>query len=365
MLTRAENERLCRLGPATEMGRMMRRYWLPAVLSADLPARGARRPIRILGEDFVALRDASGRAALLRDGSPHEAVYEAGGFAWIYLGPPQTAPQHPDFAFTVVPETHRIVLTARIEANYLQCLEGVVDSAHSNYLHRSKAILERPSSDGAPRIEVQDTAYGFRYGAIRVPARNPEGERYVRITHFVAPFHATFPAPAGWGSLQMFVPLDDEHTMFHFVRWSETPIDDAERERQFAWSGTRKGIDLDDGYRKIRTKENNWLQDRERMRTGESFSGISGVNNEDFAVGESMGPIYDRTREHLGTSDVAVIRLRRLMLDSIRDFIARGRPPIGLREPFDYRMLRGEEQTIALDVPWQTVSAPAGEHLGV
>jgi phthalate 4,5-dioxygenase len=407
MLSLEENERLCRVGPTADMGKMFRRYWLPAVLSADLVASDAPRRVRLLGEDFVAFRDTSGRAGVLDENCPHRGAslvlarnedcglrclyhgwkidvegrvlempaepedygfkeriratayptYEGGGFVWAYLGPPNTQPPLPDFAFANTPESHRFVLTARIEANYLQCLEGVVDSAHSNYLHRSKAILERPSTDGAPRIDVQDTAYGFRYGAIRIPARDAERERYVRVTLFVAPFHASFPAPKGWGSLQMFVPIDDEHTMFHFVRWSEEPIDAEERARTFGWSGTRMGVDLDDEYRKTRTKENNWLQDRELMRLGESFSGISGVNNEDFAVEESMGPIYDRRKEHLGASDVAVIRLRRVMLDSVRDFIEHGTAPIGLREPFDYSKLRGEEKTIPVDVPWQTVGA--------
>jgi phthalate 4,5-dioxygenase oxygenase subunit len=366
MLSHEENERLCRVGPATDMGRMQRCYWLPALQSADLATGGARQGVRLLGQDFVAFRDTNGAAGLCEERSHARVersypVIESGGFVWAYLGPPATEPAFPDFAFTLVLETHRLIIAARIEANYVQCLEGAIDSAHTNYLHRNPAVLSRPSVDGAPRIDVQDTAYGFRYGAIRIPTNDPERRRYVRVTLFVAPFHALFPAAEGWGSIQMFVPIDDEHTMFYFVRWSDEPIDAEERARTFKWSGTQKGIDIDDEYRKTRTRENTWLQDRSLMENGGSFSGITGVNNEDFAVEESMGPLYDRRKEHLGASDIAVIRMRRLMLDSARDFIDNGTPPIGLRAPVDYRNLRGAEQTIPLDVPWQSVGTFPGE----
>jgi phthalate 4,5-dioxygenase oxygenase subunit len=428
MLSREENELLCRVGPDAPMGKMLRRYWIPAVLSADLTADGAPRRVRVLGEDLVAFRATDGAVGVLDENCPHRGAslvlarneecglrclyhgwkidvtgrvletppepdelnfkdkvraiayptYEAGGFVWTYMGPPGTEPPHPDFAFTHVPQSHVLIMTAREESNFVQCIEGVIDSAHSNYLH-SKAIkpasgmqttvfkdkhdvdLDRPSNDGAPRIEAQDTAYGFRYGAIRIPTLEAERNRYIRVTLFAAPFHAFIPAPEGWGFMQIFVPIDDEHTMFHFIRYAPEPLDASVRQAHLTWSGTVKGVDLDDEYRKIRTKENNWMQDREAMRRGESFSGITGVNNEDFTVQESMGALYDRRKEHLATSDVAVIRMRRLMLDSVRAFSERGEPPLGLREPFDYAKLHAEEKTIPIEVPWQTVGAFAGE----
>jgi phthalate 4,5-dioxygenase oxygenase subunit len=414
MLTREENELLCKVGRKKPMGQMLRRYWIPAAASTDLISDGPPRPVRLLGENLIAFRDTNGNVGILDESCPHRGtslvlarneecglrclyhgwkistdgrildtpaepqdpnfksrvrataypVYEAGGFVWTYLGPAGTEPPHPDFAFTAVPDTNRMILTARIEANFMQCIEGVIDSAHSNYLHRSKAMLDRPSTDGAPEIAVQNTSYGFRYGAIRIPKADPEGSRYVRVTLFVAPFHALFPQPPGWNALQMFVPIDSKTTMFHFVRWSANPIDEAERERTYIWSGTRRGVDVDDDYRKTRTPENIWMQDRGRMRAG-SFSGITGVNNEDFAVQESMGPIYDRRKEHLGTSDIAVIRMRRLMLDSVRAFTADGTPPLGLRDSVPYARLRAEDKVIPTGVAWQTVGAFAGEPVAV
>ena len=429
MLSREENELLTRVGPEAPMGRMLRRYWIPALQSAALAADGAPQRVRLVGEDLVAFRDTNGRVGLLDENCPHRGAslvlarneacglrclyhgwkidvdgrvletppepdelnfkdrvratayptYESGGFVWAYLGPPGTEPPRVHFEFATLPETHRMIATVQSECNFVQNLEGVIDSAHSNYLHSNaikpaagmeatvfsenqKFDLDRPSNDGKPRIEVQDTPYGFRYAGIRVPTRDPDTTKYVRVTLFVAPFYGIVAAPYGIGFLQMFVPMDDEHTMFHYVRYTfDEPIDDDARARHHAWGGTRMGIDLDERYRKTRTRATNWLQDRAAMQRGESYSGITGVNNEDFAVQESMGRVYDRSKEHLGTSDVAVIRMRRLMLDSVRRFTTDGTLPLGLREPVRYEKLRAEERTIPIDAPWQIIGAFAGE----
>ena len=122
------------------------------------------------------------------------------------------------------------------------------------------------------------------------------------------------------------------------------------------------GVDiLDDvDYRLRQTHANRWLQDRAAMRRGDSWSGLAGVGMEDFAIEESMGPIFDRSKEHLGSSDVAVIRMRRLMLDSARALVERGTPPHGLAQPVDYRLIRAEEAMLPIDQPWQPVMSCYG-----
>jgi phthalate 4,5-dioxygenase len=294
-------------------------------------------------------------------------AHEAAGVVWTYMGPAGKEPPKMDFGWTALPASHVHVMKAREECNWAQCLEGVLDSAHSNYLHSNLLepsadiaasiyagahTIKRPSNDGAPRIEAESTGYGFRYAAIRKPIVEPESDVYVRVTLFIAPMYAMFPAPQGWGAMQAFVPVDDTHTMFHYFQWRyDEPIDDAERLRNTTRAGLTVGVDLDSEYIKNRTARNIWKQDREAMR-GDSFSGITGVNNEDIAVQESMGPRYDRTREHLGASDVAVIRMRRLMLDSVRRF-DQGEEPFGLAEPVRYDSLRAFEAVVPKDVPWQ------------
>jgi phthalate 4,5-dioxygenase len=419
MLTREENELLCRIGPETPMGRMLRRYWIPAALSHELEAGGAPRRARLLGEDFVVFRGNNGSVGVLDELCPHRgaslvlarnedcslrclyhgwkidatgrvletpaepaehhfaervrtnaySVYEAGGIVWTYLGPPGTEPAKMEFDWTLLPAEHRIIQKAREECNWVQCLEGVIDSAHSGFLHSNvikpvageKTLIpedqgntQRPSDDLAPRIEVENTPFGFRYAAIRRPLIDPDVRDYVRVTLFIAPFISLFPAPNGWTSMQIFVPMDDEHTMFHFIQTRhDQPLDELTRTRRAKRSGMQLGIDVDPlTYRKIRNRDNNWLQDRAAMSAG-SFTGMHGVNNEDIAMQESMGPIYDRSKEHLGASDAAVIRMRRIMLDGVRRFIEEDAPAVGLAEPVDYTALRAEERMVPLGVHWQ------------
>lgn len=427
MLTRDENELLCRIGPDRPMGQMMRRYWIPAILGEELEAGGNPKRVRLLGEDLVAFRDASGRVGLLDENCPHRGAslalarsegcglrclyhgwlvdaegavletppdpdefgfreriraraypaHEAGGVVWTYMGPPGAEPPHLDFEFVDLPAPQRMWMKARIDCNWAQGIEGVIDNAHVAFLHAdtirpatgvgttvfdSAGRQDRPSNDLKPRMEAQNTAYGFRYASIRKPIVDPETTRYVRVTLFVAPFYGIFPAPAGWGNLQAFVPIDDEHTMLFFTRFKyDAPISAEERERTYRVNGLAPGVDLDADWNKLRTKQNGWLQDRAGMRAGRTHSGIAGVNTEDMAVQESMGAIYDRSKEHLGATDVAVIRMRRLLLDAVRSFVEEGAPPLGLREPVPYRLLRAEERIISLDTPWQTVGAFAGE----
>jgi phthalate 4,5-dioxygenase oxygenase subunit len=429
MLTREENELLCRVSGEAPMGQMLRRYWLPAVQSHDLEAGGAPRRVQLLGEDLVAFRDDAGQVGLLDEYCPHRGaslvlarnedcgltciyhgwriaadgtvldtpaepeesefrlrvkhlsypVREVGGLVWTYLGPPGLEPDFPAFGWTEYPDEQRCIIQMREECNWVQCLEGVIDSAHSSFLHsmeiqpaaersvlngssrfeqQGAAAVRRPSNDKRPRLEAQNTDYGFRYGAIRKPIHEPDNYKYVRTTLFVAPFYSFFPAPEGWTAWQAFVPMDDEHTMFFYVQVNRGGPVDEERLRTFA--GARAGVDLDAEYRKLRTRANTFLQDRGAMKRKESYSGIFGVQGQDIAVQESMGPLYDRTREHLGASDVAVIRMRRLMLDSVRRFQAGG-APLGLEHPFPYARLAAEERIIPIDTPWQTVGACAGE----
>ena len=414
MPTSQENELLCRTGPGTPMGQMVRRYWLPALTGAELEVDGSPKHVRLLGEDLVAFRDSKGRVGLLDELCPHRgaslllarneecglrclyhglkvdvlgavvdmptepdaasykervrarsyAVREAGGIIWAYMGPPGSEPPFMDFEFTSLPEAQRVLVKAPINCNWMQCLEGVLDSAHTNYLHtdtiRPKAGLsksfytdeslkvDRPSMDGQPRLEVKNTPYGFRYAAIRKPITDPDKYAYIRITTFVAPIYGLFAAQAGWGSLQAFVPVDDEHTMLYFVRYSyDREINAEERKRHLNWSGVGTGNVL------LRTRENRWLQDRDAMKRGESHSGLFGVQMEDAVVQESMGPLFDRSKENLCASDMAEVRLRSLMLQSMRNFIDKGQAPLGLAEPVSYGELRAEELMLPLGAPWQ------------
>lgn len=421
MLTPEDNELLCRIAGKSPMGQMVRRYWLPALFSKEIENDSHPVRVRLMGEDLVAFRDSNGDVGLIQELCPHRGaslflarneecglrclyhgwkfdvsgrviempteinneavidrvqavaypVQEAGGIIWAYMGPEEDKPAPVNFEFTNYPESHLVHTKMHIACNWVQCLEGVLDTAHSNYLHSDtfkpaanassdyrgdSLVVDRPSGDGQPRLEVENTDYGFRYAAIRKTIAEEQDKSYIRTTLFIAPFYGLFAGQMNWGALQAFVPIDDENTMLYFVRYNlKEPVDDKERERQIAWSGLIPGVDIDDNFRMMRNRGNDWLQDRAAMEDGKSASGLRGVQVEDAVIQESMGKIFDRSTEHLGTTDTAVVRMRRLMLQAVRGFIKDGKPPLGLNEKIPYKRLRAEEAIISQDTAWQDV----------
>jgi phthalate 4,5-dioxygenase oxygenase subunit len=256
-------------------------------------------------------------------------THEHGGFVWAYMGPPETMPEFQPPPFAPTANTKVSIAKIQIDCNWAQILEGAIDSAHSSSLHSSDILpgrvdgtrptgmtFARPSTDKAPRIQVEPTDYGFKYAAIRRPIQNADTLDYVRMTVFVAPFCALIPPNSLYNSCNVNVPIDDTHTMFHFISWSEDngALDQEEYRKLLR---TQIGIDLDKRYRKTRTLENNYLQDRQSMKLG-NFTGIRGFPNQDVAMWETMGPIADRTVERLGASDQAIVAFRKLMVDAAR-----------------------------------------------
>lgn len=382
MLTPDENELLCRVEGAAPMGQLMRRHWVPALLTEEVvDCDGDPVPVRLFGEDLVAFRDTDGTVGLMDRYCPHRRAslefgrnedgglrclyhgwkvnvlgdvvempsepagacaamkvkhrayptHEHGGFVWAYMGPAETMPafQAPPFAPSA--DCKVSIVKIKIDCNWAQILEGAIDSAHSSTLHSSDVVparvtgtqptgtvFARPSTDKAPRIQVQPTDYGFKYAAIRRPIQNADTLDYVRMTVYVAPYVALIPPNNLYNICNVNVPIDDTHTMFHFISWSEdNGAVDQEEYRKLL--GAQVGIDLDKRYRKIRTLENSYLQDRQLMKLG-NFTGIRGFPNQDVAMWETMGPIADRSVERLGASDQAIVGFRRLMVDAVRRF---------------------------------------------
>jgi phthalate 4,5-dioxygenase len=420
MLSREENELLTRVTGNAPMGQLMRRYWLPAVLSEELAERdGTPVPVKMFGENLVAFRDTEGRIGLIDDRCPHRlaalsigrneecglrCVYhgwkfdvngncvemptepadygfkdrvklksyptrEAGGVVWTYMGPPELQPPFTAFGFTSQPANQVGWLKVGIRANYLQAVEGSIDSSHSWFLHRgsSRDWAKRfdVSEDTSPRLEAEDTAYGFRYAAIRKPVVDPDKKKYVRVTLFVLPCISFIPPPLNPdlpAHAQIFVPRDDATTMYFDVFFSQngTPVDQAQLRR-----GLRAvpGEDVDENYFRFARPENRWLQDRAAMKQG-SWVGIEGFQNQDIACQESMGPVVDRTDEHLGTSDVAIIRMRRRMLEAVRAAQA-GERLIGQDPAIPYERIGSEQRLLDIDEPWQVVGAHGGEYVRI
>jgi phthalate 4,5-dioxygenase len=423
MLTAEENDLLCRVEGDAPMGQMMRRHWVPALLSEQLrETDGAPVRVRLFGEDLVAFRDTDGHIGILGEYCPHRKAslffgrneecglrclyhgwkfdvngnvlemvseppesgfadkvkhkayptQEAGGFIWIYMGPVDKMPHFEAPAWAPALDAKVSIVKIDLPCNWAQIMEGQIDSAHSSSLHSSdmrparidtaKASdthWSRPSTDKNPRIQVELTNYGFRYAAIRRPIMNASTHDYVRITTFVAPFAALIPPNSSYNVASVIVPKDDVSSYFHFIAWGESAVIDQEAWRKFCVA--QVGIDVDREFKPIlRNKSNNYLQDRQAMKLG-NFTGIPGIPNQDIAMWESMGPIADRTSERLGASDIAVVQFRRVMLDAAAKFVA-GADPLGLAEPhIPQAQLRSYQGVVPKNENWRRLGASDAE----
>jgi phenylpropionate dioxygenase-like ring-hydroxylating dioxygenase large terminal subunit len=392
------------------MGELMRRYWQPVLLSWELPEPDCPPVrVRILGEDLVAFRATSGRVGLLDEWCPHRrtslwlgrneeeglrCVYhgwkfdltgqcvempnelpeydfkekvqlrayptrEQGGVIWAYLGPREKQPPAPLFEWARQPASHLHVSKGLQECNWLQALEGGIDSVHTSFLHR-RFNGNRPGLGGlraqatATRLDVRLTPYGYTYASIR-PLKDDQGD-YVRTYHFVLPHHQ-LRAVQGYtedGSQKfkiaghMWAPVDDGNCMVWNWYYSlDEPLDDSERDETF-WGNGPAFIDQNNGFRSYLNRSNNWGLDRE-VQKKETFSGIEGINQQDRAVQEIMGRIVDRSKERLGQTDKAIIAARRLLLDAVQTVADGGNPPGVDTSYYDIRAI---ESLLPSNTPW-------------
>jgi phenylpropionate dioxygenase-like ring-hydroxylating dioxygenase large terminal subunit len=415
MLTHEENERLVRVGRGTPAGELFRRYWQPACLSQELPERdGPPIRVRLLGEDLVAFRDTTGRVGLVdafcahrraplffgrneecglrcvyhgwkfdADGrcvdlpsepesSPMKAevritaypTMEKAGIVWAYLGPAERKPAPPDYEWMRAPATHAYVSKTYEACNYLQALEGGLDTAHSSYLHNIRLgdNSQPRQRDRAPRLDVERTDYGYYYVSTR---QLGEDGTYVRLYHYVMPFQQMRGGLRGLLRQNevpkldghLWVPIDDEQTNVYNWGYSADPAVAISEEMAEAFehhSGRGKDDLIPGTFTLKRNPSNDYLIDRALQKT-RSYTGIDGVNTQDFAVQEGMGPIVDRSKEYLGTTDRAIITLRRMLLEATTA-VERGDTPPGV-EPQTHREVRPYDGIVPPGANWRDTFA--------
>ncbi len=404
MFSREENELLTRVGPDTPMGRLMRCYWVPALLSEEIPAPDCP-PVRVklLGEDLVAFRDSEGRIGLLDEHCSHRGtslfygrnedcglrcIYhgwkydvegnvletpaepagsdfqkkirhtaypckEIAGMIFTYMGPGKNPPLFPAYEWVSLADDRMYVVKAHLECNYLQGIEGDFDSSHTTFLHCNNLNdLERLNRDGAPTLEAEESEYGMRAIAIR---RLGADQQYVRISPFILPAFSIVPGPAtakftegDSRAFRFWIPQDDTQTWFYILTMRDTPFSAEERTNARGW--------FDANYRRIRNADNNYLQDRELQKT-RSYSGIKAIipAEQDACATESMGPIFDRTKEHLGYSDKTIIALRKILLQAIKAVQEGREPPHIVRDPKrnNFSRLRALKGTLPMSSSWR------------
>ena len=411
MLTPEENERITRIGQGTPMGKYLRRFWWPLTLSTELPERdGAPLRVRMLGEDLIAYRDTEGMVGLIEAYCPHRraplffgrneecgirCVYhgwkfdrhgncvdmpsepagttlqakvkilayptcEKGGVVWAYMGPKKLQPDYPDYEWTRAPATHRYVSKTFENCNWLQAMEGGLDTSHSSFAHNNK-LGDRSNlrqHDKAPKIDVDRTDYGYRY----VSTRKVDEGNYFRVYHYVMPAQQLRASIIGYEGVRnrparldghIWSPIDDYTTHVYNIMCAPhaedelTPEAVEARERA---AGRGKDDSIPGTFRLRRNQSNDYLIDRQ-MQKSQNFTGIVGVNTQDFALQEGMGPICDRSKEFLGTSDKAIVALRRLLLEAV----AQNDKGETLRalNPATYRKVRAYDRVVPADQPWQ------------
>ena len=383
MLTREENELITRTGPGTPMGILMRRYWIPVLFSEQLPGPDCA-PVRVklLGEKLVAFRNSEGRVGLVDERCPHRnasmffgrneenglrCVYhgwkfdldgncvdmpsepaesnfkrkvkidaypciERGGLAWAYMGPPHLKPAFPELEWTEVPATHRHATRHIQECNWFQGFEGGFDASHLTFLHRGDVAAGNVS---LPRhYQPVPTDFGMLFGS----GRDTGGATPTwTVEAMLMPFHklialqATRPRGA-----HMWVPMDDENCMIYSIEYrTERPLSEADLDRSVSYRYIH-AENIPGTDRCIRNKDNDYLIDRERQKSGASYTGFTGFGIQDCGIQESMGPVSDRTREHLGSSDIHLIQLRRYLLRALKTMEAGGELPGS--DPAGYRI---------------------------
>jgi len=403
MLSAAMNEELVRTGPGTLIGDLMRRYWVPALHAAEV-AEPDGPPVRVqlMGERLVCFRDSRGRIGMLEEFCAHRGVslwfgrneecglrcpyhgwkydvtgacvdlpsepeesgfrrrirlkaypaIERGGIVWTYMGPPALEPPPPALEWVEVADQQRFVSKRLQECNYLQAMEGGIDSSHVSFLHgavlktdplfagsRGNDYNER---DRMPAFEVVEFPGGLLIGA----RRNADAGRYYwRITPWIMPWYTIIPPRAGHPlGAHAWVPIDDENCWAWSINYHPArALSGSERAAMQDGHGIHVQY-MPGTYIPLANKRNDYLIDRAGQKAGRTYSGVAGIAMQDASVQESMGPIQDRSREHLCATDTGITMARRQLLqaaDAARDGVA----PPGL-DPAAQRV-----RSVAIELP--------------
>jgi len=418
MLTHEKNALLTQCGPSTPMGRLMRSFWIPAMTASEVPAADDP-PVRLtlLGERLVVFRDTQGRVGVLEEHCPHRGaslffgrneeggircVYHgwkfdvaghclqlpteppsstmcqkvkakayparmAGALLWVYMGEAQSVPELPDFGFIGQPAEHLYASRWQQECNYAQAMEGELDSAHVSFLHQMVNKTDPDNQALTGKYFQEDTAPQWKIlqgeaGFMACNGRLVDGDkRYWRLNQFLLPFFTMIPARPGDAQLvRMWVPMTDERCWVICVSWR--PDGPLNAQELAAW---RNG---ENSHRKVipgttmpvERLDNDYLIDRQEQKTV-SFTGIKGIRAQDAMVTETAGPIVDRTREHLGTSDIAVVAMRRTLMDAANQCVTTGEPHPAASRPWLYAV-RAVQTVLPVDQPLESAEdflAPA------
>jgi phthalate 4,5-dioxygenase oxygenase subunit len=415
MTKREQNELLTQTGPGTPMGDLFRRYWIPAIMSSELPENDCP-PVRVklLSERMIAFRDTEGKLGLIDEFCAHRGVslwfgrneenglrcpyhgwkydvtgqcvdvpsesaesgycnkiklkayplIDRGGILWTYMGPPELQPALPEYEFAMVGPKRSYVSKRHQECNYLQAMEGGIDSSHVSFLH-SGALEHDPLFKGAKgnqynlqdfqvKFEVVESEGGLLIGA----RRNAEnGNYYWRITQWVMPCFTAIP-PRGDHPIHghFWIPIDDE-TCWSWSYDYHPARDLSATEVQAMEDGHGIHVKLIPGtFIPVQNSSNDYLMDRAAQKAKTTFSGIAGIAIQDSSLQESMGPIADRSKENLVSTDNGIIMARHRLRKAVQA-LQKGIAPPGL-DPVNHRV-RSASLVLPPDVAFKDAAKDA------
>jgi phthalate 4,5-dioxygenase oxygenase subunit len=376
-------ELLIRTGPGTAMGNLMRRYWVPVLLAAEVAEPdGPPVRVKILGERLLAFRDTQGRLGLVDEFCAHRraSLYlgrneecgircsyhgwkyditgqcvdlpsvpqlapkmrikaypciERGDIVWAYMGPPEKRPAPPELEWCLLPPERRFVSKRLQQTGYLQAMEGGIDTTHASWVHRYE--LDRDpmhrhaeankyiKADRNAVFDIEEAPHGLTiFGR-----RNGEpGSHYWRITQWIFPWFTLIP-PFGPHALggHIWVPIDDQTCW----AWSINFLPDrALPEEELAAMREGKGIHvkyMPGSFVPLANPANDWLVDRGAQKDKRSYSGVEGFSVQDASLQESMGPIQDYEGEHLVSTDKPIAMTRRMLAAAARGLEKGVEPP--------------------------------------
>jgi phenylpropionate dioxygenase-like ring-hydroxylating dioxygenase large terminal subunit len=399
MLSKEDNNLLTQTDAGTPMGELFRRFWLPAMLSDELPERDCEPVrLRLLGEDLIVFRDSNGRPGVLDAYCPHRGaalffgrnelaglrcIYhgwkfdvdgacvdlpnapegedfrdrvhikhypaiEGAGMVWVFMGPKDRIPPRPGFDFMDVPSANYVVAKYYTHCNYLQALEGDLDPSHVSFLHstldgnRSNPSHRIFGRDGGSVPQVSNRApryeaFETEAGAAMINTRRlEEGKVTYAANHWVMPFYGLAGlAGPGVFPVNIKVPQDDHNTIYFRLRWSEQPLTDAAR-ADLRIGGYVNPPLVPGTFEPKENKANDYLIDRMKQRSF-SFSGMSQTAVQDTAMQENQrGDLMDRSLEVLVSSDKWIINVRHRLMASAQALAAGQEPP----EPFNPQAMR-------------------------
>ena len=364
------SETLTRVGPGTRMGELLRRYWVPALMSSEIAEPdGPQVRVQLLGEKLLAFRNTDGRACLIGEFCSHRGVslyfgrneengircayhgvkfdgdghcvdvpsspqscarmrikgypcIERGGVVWAYMGPEGQQPELPEVEWCTLPP-EQVFVSKRLQySNWLQAMEGGIDTAHVSYVHRYEVdsdpmhqgvkALDYIKADGNVIFEIEKTPFGLSlFGR-----RNGEPDSYYwRITQWLFPWF-TLIAPFGEHALagHVWVPIDDHHCWAWSINWRpERALSDEELEAMRAGKGIHVEYEAPGSFVPAANRDNDYMIDRVAQREQRSYSGVFGFSAQDYSLQESMGPIQDHEAERLLPTDKAIVMARRML----------------------------------------------------